>query len=80
EIKTDEKLVKQKIEEYLEIFNSKGESVVDQSESEPVKKTRGRKKKSETNSQPAKEGRVGKRRRKRVRSSDIENDLINENE
>ncbi|CAF3364415.1 unnamed protein product [Rotaria socialis] len=80
EIKTDEKLVKQKIEEYLEIFNSKGESVVDQSESEPVKKTRGRKKKSETNNQPAKEGRVGKRRRKRVRSSDIENDLINENE
>ncbi|CAF2310322.1 unnamed protein product [Rotaria sp. Silwood2] len=81
QIKTNEKLVKEKIEEYLEISNTVITPTINTNENEPkTKKTRGRKKKSEINTEAENNGRVVKRRRKRAHSSDIENDLINQNE
>jgi len=73
-------MVKEKIEEYLHIFNSSSASGLNRDTIEQPKKTRGRKKKLETNIERESIGRVAKRRKKRARSSDIENEIINENE
>jgi hypothetical protein len=64
----------------LKIFNSSSASGLNREEIEQEKKTRGRKKKLETNIERENLGRVAKRRKKRARSSDIENEIINENE
>ena len=80
EIKQDEKLVQEKIEEYLQIFNSSSASGLDREEIEVKKKTRGRKKKTETNIERESIDRVSKRKKKRVSSSDIENEIIEGNE
>jgi hypothetical protein len=68
------------MEEYLHIFNSSSASGLNRDTIEQPKKTRGRKKKLETNIERESIGRVAKRRKKRARSSDIENEIINENE
>ena len=62
------------------MFNASSASGLNREESEQPKKTRGRKKKIETNIERESIGRVAKRRKKRARSSDIENEIINENE
>lgn len=49
-------------------------------EAEPVKRTRGRKKKVEKNNEKETKGTTGKRRKKRAHSSDIENEIIQGNE
>ncbi len=64
----------------MKIFNSSSASGLNREEIEQEKKTRGRKKKLETNIERENLGRVAKRRKKRARSSDIENEIINENE
>ncbi|CAF3323023.1 unnamed protein product [Rotaria socialis] len=77
--KTDEKKVQQKLDEYLEKIKANGTSTMDveeenvndnSEEKEPVKKTRGRKKKTESTIEFENGGRVTKRRRKRDESSD----------
>jgi hypothetical protein len=80
EIKKDEKIVQEKIDEYLQIFNSSSASGLNREEVEEPKNTRGRKKKLETNIERENIGRVGKRSKKRTHSSDIENEILNENE
>jgi hypothetical protein len=80
EIKKDEKIVQEKIDEYLQIFNSSSASGLNREEVEEPKITRGRKKKLETNIERENIGRVGKRSKKRTHSSDIENEILNENE
>jgi hypothetical protein len=67
------------MEEYLEKFNTSSASGLTRTETEQPKKTRGRKKKSETNIERENIGRVSKRRKKRVPSSDIENEIVAEN-
>ena len=77
-IKTDEKLVQEKIAQYLEQHQSSSPS--DANADEQPKKTRGRKKKGETNVEREHTGRVTKRGRKRAHSSDIENEMLNDND
>jgi hypothetical protein len=67
------------MEEYLEKFNTSSASGLTRTETEQPKKTRGRKKKSETNIERENIGRVSKRRKKRAPSSDIENEIVAEN-
>ena len=75
-IKSDEKHVQEKIDEYLRKFNSCSTSDLNINnrsknyENEPVKKTRGRKKKCEMPIEFENGGRVTKRRKKRAESSD----------
>ena len=57
------------------MFNASSASGLNREEIEPKKKTRGRKKKIESDNQ-----RAGKRSKKRTRSSDIENEILNEND
>ncbi|UJR25996.1 hypothetical protein I4U23_007343 [Adineta vaga] len=78
EIKTNETLVKEKIDEYLEKYNTSSACGLDRCETAPPKK-RGRKKKTETNGEKESNGRTVKKRKKRTRSSDIENEIINGN-
>ncbi|CAF0879390.1 unnamed protein product [Adineta steineri] len=80
DIKTNEITVKEKIDEYLAKFNSSSACGLDRVEIEQPKKTRGRKKKAEPNVERESLGRVAKRRKKRAPSSEIENEIINENE
>lgn len=81
-IKTDEKLVQEKIDEYLEKSRSAGDVVESNEENQDrSKKTRGRKKKLEKTDENSKSTRAtARQRKKRTHSSDLENDLINENE
>ena len=80
-MKTDEKLVQEKIDTYLEKFNSSGASDLNGDELDaPTKRTRGaatkkKKKTSESNADAEYNGRVTKRRKKRAQSSDAEFDI-----
>ena len=74
EIKKDESLVQEKIDEYLKTFNESGATDFVDEDVESTRKTREKKKNCETND------RSTKRRKKRADSSDIENELINEDE
>ena len=74
EIKKDESLVQEKIDEYLKTFNESGATDFVDEDVESTRKTREKKKTCETND------RSTKRRKKRADSSDIENELINEDE
>jgi len=74
EIKKDESLVQEKIDEYLKTFNERGVTDFVDEDVESTRKTREKKKTCETND------RSTKRRKKRADSSDIENELINEDE
>jgi hypothetical protein len=73
-------MVQEKIDEYFQIFNSSSASDLNHEETEAPKRTRGRKKKTETNIERENTGRVGKRSKKRTHSSDIENEILNGNE
>lgn len=79
-IKSDEKLVQEKIDEYLENFRTSSASgLLNSDDPEPPKSTRGRKKKLENKIENEKPTRTpGKRGRKRAHSSDLENELINQ--
>ncbi|CAF1188349.1 unnamed protein product [Rotaria sordida] len=72
QLKSNEKHVQEKIDEYLEKFHSSSQSglKLDKDENETTKKTRGRKKKCESTIELEKSGRVTKRRKKRDESSD----------
>ena len=81
QIKSDEKVVQQKIDEYMETFKASSAAGLPPNEDDDQpKKTRGRKKKSENKVEKNKATRPGKRGRKRAHSSDYENELLNENE
>jgi len=68
------------MDEYLQKFNTSSASGLTRTETEQQpKKTRGRKKKLETNVERENIGRVAKRRKKRAPSSDIENEIVTEN-
>ena len=79
-IKTDEKLVQEKIAHYLEQYKSSSPLSADTNADEQPKKTRARKKKDEKNVEREHTGRVTKRGRKRAHSSDIENEMLNDND
>jgi hypothetical protein len=79
-IKTDEKVVQKKIDEYMEKFNGSSATGLSANENdEPPKKTRARSKKSENKVEKSKPTRSGKRGRKRTHSSDYENEVLNKN-
>ena len=81
QIKTDEKVVQEKIDEYMETFKSSSAAGLSANESDDQpKKPRGRKKKSENKVEKNKTSRASKRGRKRAHSSDYENELLNETE
>lgn len=80
QIKSDEKVVQQKIDAYMETFKaSSAAGLLTTEDDDQPKKTRGRKKKAENKVEKDKATRPGKRGRKRAHSSDYENELLNEN-